>query len=48
MEIVAPLAPAAVTGCRAAWTATAVRDHCVQPTLNLEAAAIVMPFDRIE
>ncbi|MEM0947743.1 MAG: DUF2165 family protein [Pseudomonadota bacterium] len=47
METVTLLAQAAITGCLAAWTVTAVRDNWMHPALNLEAVAMVMRFDRM-
>ena len=47
METVTLLAQAAITGCLAAWTVTAVRDNWMHPQLNLEAVAMVMRFDRM-
>lgn len=48
METVTLLAQAALTGCLAAWTVTAVRDNWMHPALNLEAVATVMRFDRMQ
>ena len=47
METLALIAQAAVTGCLAAWTVTAVRDNWMHPRINLEAVAMVMRFDRM-